>query len=61
MIKKKQKCYIYTRDSTAIQVDGYSLEAQKYPDYGRPRAEGQRRPLERRICPYTATNWLTVS
>jgi site-specific DNA recombinase len=29
MIKKKQKCYIYTRVSTAIQVDGYSLEAQK--------------------------------
>ena len=29
MIKKTQKCYIYTRVSTAIQVDGYSLEAQK--------------------------------
>lgn len=29
MVKKKQKCYIYTRVSTAIQVDGYSLEAQK--------------------------------
>ena len=29
MIKKLQKCYIYTRVSTAIQVDGYSLEAQK--------------------------------
>ena len=29
MIKKIQKCYIYTRVSTAIQVDGYSLEAQK--------------------------------
>ena len=26
---KKTKCYIYTRVSTAIQVDGYSLEAQK--------------------------------
>ena len=23
------KCYIYTRVSTAIQVDGYSLDAQK--------------------------------
>ena len=29
MIKKTQKCYIYTRVSTAIQVDGYSLDAQK--------------------------------
>ena len=29
MIKKIQKCYIYTRVSTALQVDGYSLDAQK--------------------------------
>ncbi len=29
MTKKIQKCYIYTRVSTAVQVDGYSLEAQK--------------------------------
>ena len=27
--KKKTRCYIYTRVSTAIQVDGYSLDAQK--------------------------------
>ena len=27
-MKKKTKCYIYTRVSTAIQVDGYSLDAQ---------------------------------
>ena len=27
--QKETKCYIYTRVSTAIQVDGYSLEAQK--------------------------------
>lgn len=26
---KKRKCYIYTRVSTAMQVDGYSLDAQK--------------------------------
>ena len=26
---KKTKCYIYTRVSTAMQVDGYSLNAQK--------------------------------
>ena len=25
----EKKCYIYTRVSTAIQVDGYSLDAQK--------------------------------
>ena len=24
-MKKQQKCYIYTRVSTAIQVDGYNL------------------------------------
>ena len=28
-MKKKTKCYIYTRVSTAIQVDGYILDAQK--------------------------------
>ena len=28
-MRKKTKCYIYTRVSTAIQVDGYSLVAQK--------------------------------
>ena len=28
-MKKKQKCYIYTRVSTAVQVDGYSLDAQR--------------------------------
>ena len=28
-MKKKTKCYIYTCVSTAIQVDGYSLDAQK--------------------------------
>ncbi len=37
-MKKKQKCYIYTRVSTSMQVDGYSLDAQKdklhkYADY----------------------------
>ena len=26
---KSQNCYIYTRVSTSMQVDGYSLEAQK--------------------------------
>ena len=37
-MKKQTKCYIYTRVSTSIQVDGYSLDAQKdklrkYADY----------------------------
>ena len=37
-MKKQQKCYIYTRVSTFMQVDGYSLDAQKdklkkYADY----------------------------
>ena len=39
-MKKQQKCYIYTRVSAAIQVDGYSLDAQrdkliKYTYYGK--------------------------
>ena len=29
MKKKKLKCYIYIRVSTSMQVEGYSLEAQK--------------------------------
>ena len=29
-MKKQKKCYIYTRVSTAIQVDGYSLDAQNH-------------------------------
>ena len=29
MSKEKVKVYIYTRVSTSMQVDGYSLEAQK--------------------------------
>lgn len=38
MPKNNIRCYIYTRVSTAIQVDGYSLDAQKdklrkYADY----------------------------
>ena len=29
MKKEKTKVYIYTRVSTAMQIDGYSLDAQK--------------------------------
>ncbi len=37
-MKRQTKCYIYTRVSTAMQVDEYSLDAQKdkirkYADY----------------------------
>lgn len=37
-MKKVRKCYLYTRVSTSMQVDGYSLDAQKeklrkYADY----------------------------
>ena len=28
-MKQRKKCYIYTRVSTSMQVDGYSLDAQK--------------------------------
>lgn len=27
--KKKRRCYLYTRVSTQMQVDGYSLDAQR--------------------------------
>ena len=38
MKKTKTKCYLYTRESTSMQVDGYSLDAQrdklrKYAEY----------------------------
>ena len=38
MKKTKTKCYLYTRGSTSMQVDGYSLDAQrdklrKYAEY----------------------------
>ena len=38
MKNNKKKCYIYTRVSTMMQVDGFSLDAQKdklrkYADY----------------------------
>ena len=29
MLKEKTKVYLYTRVSTAMQIDGYSLDAQK--------------------------------
>ncbi len=29
MSREKTKVYIYTRVSTAMQIDGYSLDAQK--------------------------------
>ena len=29
MRKEKEKVYIYTRVSTTMQIDGYSLDAQK--------------------------------
>ena len=33
MKKEKTKVYIYTRVSTAMQIDGYSLDAQKSREY----------------------------
>ena len=42
MARKRQNCYIYTRVSTEMQVDGYSLEAQKE----RLRSEGRKQLLE---------------
>ena len=36
MKNKKIKCDIYTRVSTTMQVDGYSLDAQKFNKIGNP-------------------------
>lgn len=41
---KKQKCYIYARVSTELQIDGYSLEAQKE----RVRSEAKHRKMQ--VC-----------
>ena len=46
MSKEKIKVYLYTRVSTAMQIDGYSLEAQKtkmkaYCDYSEYEIAGE--------------------
>lgn len=46
MMNNPVKCYIYTRVSTAMQVDGYSLEAQKdklrrYADFNEMQIAGE--------------------
>lgn len=45
---KRKKCYIYIRVSTAMQVDGYSLEAQK--DRLTKFAEFQKMDIVREYC-----------
>ena len=45
---KRMKCYIYTRVSTSMQVDGYSLDAQK--DKLRKYAEFQNMPVAGEYC-----------
>ncbi len=45
---KRKKCYIYMRVSTAMQVDGYSLEAQK--DRLTKFAEFQKMDIVREYC-----------
>ncbi len=47
-MKRKVKCYIYTRVSTAMQVDGYSLDAQK--DKLRKYAEYQEMEIAGEYC-----------
>ena len=44
MARKKLRCYIYTRVSTELQIDGYSLEAQKE----RLRSEAKHRKMQ--VC-----------
>lgn len=45
---KRMKCYLYTRVSTSMQVDGYSLDAQK--DKLRKYAEFQNMLVAREYC-----------
>lgn len=45
---KKKNCYIYTRVSTSMQVDGFSLDAQK--DKLRKYAEFQEFNIVREYC-----------
>ena len=47
-MKQQTKCYIYTRVSTAMQVDGYSLDAQK--DKLRKYAEYQEMEIVGEYC-----------
>lgn len=47
-MKKTVRCYIYTRVSTAMQVDGYSLDAQK--DKLRKYAEYQEMEIAGEYC-----------
>lgn len=74
-MKKQQKCYIYTRVSTSMQVDGYSLDAQKdklrkYADYQEmsivgeyPCSDNGRSPTEserRQMERWICTIWLSA-
>ena len=47
-MKKQLKCYIYTRVSTTMQVDGYSLDAQR--DKLRRYAEFQEMEIAGEYC-----------
>ena len=47
-MRKRIKCYIYTRVSTTMQVDGYSLDAQR--DKLRRYAEFQEMEIAGEYC-----------
>ena len=52
-MKKQLKCYIYTRVSTAMQVDGFSLDAQKdkLKKYGSSWViVGEKHPQPQHLC-----------
>lgn len=54
MSKEKIKVYLYTRVSTTMQIDGYSLDAQKtkmkaFCDYNEYEIAGVHIPQELRI------------
>ena len=65
MKKEKTKVYIYTRVSTAMQIDGYSLEAQKskmkaFAQYNDMKSLENMKMRENRVNPLKAELSLTA-
>ena len=61
MSQEKTKVYTYTRVSTAMQIDGYSLDAQKarmkaYADFNDYQIVGEYEDAARMVAMQTATD-----
>ena len=49
-MKKKTRCYVYTRVSTAIQVDGYSLDVHRRTLSKSDRLRAAQRHRDLKLC-----------